>query len=178
MALPFSTNPMTMAENIRKLEDFDGSIPIDKIPKDYSADEVATGQKWVNGKEIYRRVLTGNFTEQTGAFSFVFGVIQNIKLISAYGFITEGAGVISTNIDCHTFGYNKTSGNLYATGIAVTYSLGTYDIIIEYVKEETPASDLNSNRELTTSPDASPEPEAEPVLKKATRKKTTNKEEE
>lgn len=167
MALPFSTNTMVMAENIRKLEDFDGSIPIDKIPKDYSTTEQDTGVKWVDGSEIYRKCVVYDGSGFTAATYKTITTINGINEVIE-GYCTSkltGAGyyyvlkpnsvraAINGGVD---FRFDSTVG---ATD-------GGYAIL--YYTKVAPSA-------LTASPDRAlnVEPEAEPEVKKVTKKKTT-----
>lgn len=164
-----STNPRIIAENIRKLDDLTqataatvAEIPVDKIPKDYSTTEQNTGVKWTDGKEIYSKTYSGAFPVITAATeSVTLGVIgSGFSLIDCILKCVTSTGVQFLN-QVFNVAYNPTSGNFVFNNVPNTFSEGSYDLVIYYIK-----------------PAANREPDVEPELKKVTRKKTTKKEEE
>ena len=54
-------------------------------PPAYSETETATGQKWIDGKDIYRLVLVGTFPVVTTSGAFTIAENLDINLISARG---------------------------------------------------------------------------------------------
>ena len=67
-----STNPRVMADNIRELSAGQAAqgtkleAEIEALGS-YSATEVDTGKKWIDGKSIYRRVIIGNTPAAEGS---------------------------------------------------------------------------------------------------------------
>lgn len=169
MALPFSTNPMTMAENIRKLDDLTqatassvASIPVDKIPKDYSTTETDTGIKWIDNKDIYVKTITGTLGENEITLDFVYD-----NIIFFYGSRKNTALNRAYDLNRAVQIY-FTSGTNVIIGTASGVSGQTFILVAYYTKPDP----VPGNREPDDAPDAEPE------LKKVTRKKTTKKEEE
>jgi hypothetical protein len=200
-----STNPRTMADNIRKLDDAvaaaaselpeveasdegkvltvdsEGSWAAEDLPPypvgnlDYSTTEQDTGVKWIDGKNIYRKVFsyttpsTGVTSEEVGTISDLDKVliIQNMNYTNINNYIDQQAS---------TYLYVSSTGSVMSyVGSAAAFLNIPGTAIIYYTKTE-------ASTELNASPDrelnAEPEQEAEPVLKKETRKKTTTNKKE
>lgn len=78
----------------------DGAVTADKLDPtilafgNYSTTEVDTGFKWIDGKSIYKRTLTGNITSAASAYNqttlLAPGTID--KLIDSLGYIMSGSG--------------------------------------------------------------------------------------
>lgn len=158
MSLPFSTNPMTMAENIRKLDGFDSTVPVDKIPKDYSTTEQNTGVKWIDGNEIYFRVIP--ITTPTTSYENVAQIANVDKVVDIRTILFDNTAYFCENRHLNTR-YNI-NGNIVVTASTSTTLQGIPAwIYIYYTKSA-----------------ATREPDEEPENKKVTKRKTTKKEEE
>ena len=139
-------NIKALSEQVAKLAGKVGLIPVDKIPKDYSNKEQDTGVKWIDGREIYQKVFT-DLTLQVG---------------SAWAVVGDITGDYVINVICNTTG---TSSNYYLgrinegklevySGRATQTSVDT--VIVWYLKSA-----------------PTREPDAEPEVKKVSKKKTT-----
>ena len=184
-----STNPRQLADNIRKLWDKFKSISGDLLPSRstattgqilkltgenktpswadeysytppaYSETEVNTGQKWIDGKDIYFIVLDGQFPGITQTTNIKVGELPNINLLYCIGTLISSTtlyngGNVSIN-------YTLSNGNVYFASVTTAFSEKYYKCIIYYTKPD-PAPE--------TRDDDTPE---EPEEKKTTRKKTT-----
>ena len=107
-------------------------------PRDYSTTETETGRKWIDDKPVYSVVLSGDIGEQTAQFTKIFGVINNITPIKIYGFIVNSSETVYNDIDHFDVAYSKAYGNIYASGLPVTYSEGSYYVCVEYTKDNIP----------------------------------------
>lgn len=108
--------------------------------KEYSTTEINTGNKWVDGKTIYRKVVT--FGALTNSADNVVGTISNVnKVIPPLTGIAYRGGMAVTlpNVERGNFewsiglGFNKTTGQI----IVSKAGYGTYDsgyVYIEYTK--------------------------------------------
>ena len=188
MKLADSLNPATQAENIKKLnaglEAVDAkTLPgtstattgqILKLtgenktpswadeysytPPAYSETEVNTGQKWIDGKDVYCQVLSGDFGEITATVSPIIGNIEGINfLYSVFNCIRSNGIVYSPN---NNVIYSPSTGNFTINGVSTTFSEGSYNVILYYTKHD-PAPE--------TRDDDTPEE----VKETKTRKKTT-----
>lgn len=191
-----STNPRILADNIRHLKGESGSQASDISTLQttvtaqgnaigalqiYDDAETDTGMKWIDGKNIYRKVFTGTSPVE-GNLDFPLNYDTIVEL---YGFYVTSAG--ATNYitrSANLFGNQGTNIRLSAASAASYQGVDCY-IIVDYTKPDPSA--LNS-----PAPDDTrfiePEPEVreseEPVIdepieepvKKTTRKKTTTTE--
>ena len=181
-----STNPRQLADNIRKLWDKFKSISGDLLPSRstattgqilkltgenktpswadeysytppaYSETEVNTGQKWIDGKDIYCLVLSG-ITPETGVEMSLSGY-SGINVIKFGGYIetiSHGIETIQTRTP------RISSAGTIGITLTSNYNGTAYAIIVYYTKPD-PAPE--------TRDDETPE---EPEAKKTTKKKTT-----
>ena len=178
--IPDSTNVRVMADNIRKLKtEVENAVELPSvettdegkvltvnssgkwtaldlppsIPKDYSTTEMATGLKWVDGKEIYCKVLSATFPSDASAV--VAGNIGLHETVIELAMLAKTAAGTSYII---TSGNNTVSSNGdVSTGTSLSVLQGRpFNMIVRYTK-------------------ASPtrEPDDEPETKKSTKRKTT-----
>ena len=185
-----STNPRQLADNIRKLWDKFKSISGDLLPSRstattgqilkltgenktpawadeysytppaYSETETLTGQKWIDGRDIYRKVYSGNFPVSADTFSYTLDSIADITPIDIMGFVATST--VYNNLPRFNVTYTPANTNLIIASIPATYSEGRYNFIFDYVK--TPAPE-------TLDDDTQEAPEE--VKETKTRKKTT-----
>ena len=163
LKLPNSIEPAVMAENIVHLRDaeasLDGRVSDLEVtaPKDYSTTETATGQKWIDGKDIYEITFSGVVSGETDvSYDIPFD-----SLISIFGItINANTGnIYEFNKYISAFGKADKSGFLIAHTSA--YAGNPYIVTFQYTK-----SDPTPGRAPEDS-DQEPEPEE----KKTTRKK-------
>lgn len=133
--LPDSMNVGVIAENIRSLQGSVSNLEASagKIPKDYSTTETNTGLKWIDGSEIYQRVVNGSFDAHDASFSFNYVEIPNIIPIASYGYIQDKNDSLYSDVEHFVVAYNGT--NVYSTGIPAAYSEGKYYFVLEYIKK-------------------------------------------
>lgn len=100
----------------------------------YSTSETFTGKYWINGKPIYRKVITGTKTGTTN----VIDTIPNITIVKFEG--TVSTSTIQLQLGTYLDATNNNSSIYYntSTGEISLYSPGVYNgryyAIVEYVK--------------------------------------------
>ena len=130
--------------------DYDGStVPSGWVEiDDYSTSEVNTGKKWIDGKPIYRKVLTGTTTTVDTAINIPHG-ISNYEyiMIDNKSFVksTSGSNTFILPINCPpntSSDYNKRPVRAYVSNNNISIYIGGYNgyssydyaIILEYTK--------------------------------------------
>lgn len=160
-----STNPRILADQIRELWKKIKSIT--GLP-DYSETEVNTGQKWIDGKDIYLKCYNIAETLSSGDIDTieidnVVNCFNRVNYTSAEEIalqVPNIQGLYTSNAYIRV-SYNENDGKLqYTAGGAF---IGANLIVIFYFTKPDPVPE---NRE----PDQDPEPE--PKTKKTTRKKS------
>lgn len=118
-----------------------------KNSKIYSTEEVDTGQKWINGKTIYRKVITGTTTTTNASFTVAHGITnyENI-MIDGKSFIKSvGASTFIIPANCPpntTDSYNRRPVRTTIVDDNISIYIGDYNgyssydyaIILEYTK--------------------------------------------
>ena len=117
---------------------------------DYSTTEQQTGEKWIDGKPIYRRVFTGNIVAAANALqatTLISSGIQN--LVKSGGWLQLGSDskiLLGTTTAQNTFPQIETISSIYLTGAgalalqsaSILARAGTtnnaYQIWVEYTK--------------------------------------------
>lgn len=128
-------------------------IPLEeKIPKDYSTTETATGQKWIDGKSIYRKVFTGDLPDATG--TVVVGEIGIGSQIISYDSMIFKTITTYNAYNTVTIYFRNNTGEVTFDIGSTQYLLGTYVLYIYYTKPN-------------------PTPGRAPEEKKTTKKKTS-----
>lgn len=103
----------------------------------YSTDEVATGKKWIDGKTIYRKVLTGT---SIPSGSFIGEITGFETVIKADGWIKEGSlgnwlpvgyGVVNGNTSNPQMRVDADSRVYFAVA---NYTVLKYIVTLEYTK--------------------------------------------
>lgn len=170
LKLPNSIEPAVMAENIVHLRDaeasLDGRVSDLEVtaPKDYSTTETATGQKWIDGKEIYCKVITGTFPEISTTSSQEVGELEFNEIISITSILERGDDFKYINYFQSYWISIAGSKKIYLNNVNVYCSEKPYKIIVEYTKPDpTPGR----------APEDEPEEVKEPEENKTTKKKTT-----
>ena len=135
-------------------------------PPAYSTDEVNTGQKWIDGRDIYCKSYSGTLPEITSTQNIVIDNIENIELINFINTLSDG---IRTYTNRYPLVYNISVGNVGIYNVSTTFSEEAYTATIFYVKTPpVPANLADNTREETE----------EPIEElKTIKKKTTKKEE-
>lgn len=162
MGLVDSTNPKTMAENIKKLEimvkSAGSEVPtpgagdtgkIIKVglsgyeledeysytPPAYVAEgETNTGVKWTDGKDIYKKIITGTTPTESGTATLAT-LTGYDTIICWYG--TIGDTIIHEIERSLDINFSYISGNLGSSFSGSTLNV-PYKLIIEYTKSTTP----------------------------------------
>lgn len=126
-----------------------GILP--RIPADYSTEEVNTGRKWIDEKDIYCKVLSGTTSEDTGNetigninFDTIVSMDLNLKRNNpSDAFIYLSAPPLLANY---------VSGNfLIPKGTNASYLSASYVAIIYYTKPDpVPAQADNETRKRKT----------------------------
>lgn len=188
-----STNPRVLADNVRHLAGASGSQASDistlqnavEALGTYSTDEVDTGKKWVDGNNIYRKIITieslPNNTYQSYAHN-----ISNIDTIVRFYGVTK----ITNDNAARMLGYSGSGTNGFIVSLSNISITTNSDMSgfsayvgIEYTKSASPAALTSPAPDDTRSIEPEvreeepiiDEPIEEPVVevKKTTRKKTT-----
>ena len=143
-----STNPRVMADNIRDLNARSlGTIAQVEALQTYSSDETDTGKVWIDGRKIYRRILTGTTPNDNTATTVINTSGMNIVEIVTFmaSVFSEGSGVFRTvpgSTAWYIFGANP-GVRIYAT--SASYQNLPLTVVIEYMKEAAPAGLLAPN---------------------------------
>ena len=144
-----------------------GILP--RIPKDYSTEETPTGQKWIDGKEIYCKTFVGDIE--------AISELTNIQLAENFSNMIWSVGYVATSNDRYYClnGYVSSTIRsslalqndiLYLT-VGTGLSEGSYEIIVFYTKPDPVPAQLDKGTGMITGED--PEPETK-------KRKTTKKE--
>ena len=159
--LPESKNIQTIADNIRSLENQINALDVEIPPhasadagkilavdskgdlewkKEYSytppayssTEEVNTGQKWIDGKDIYMKMLSGTFPEITTATNMPIGIIEGAEsIVNTYSLIKSGSTSIINRY--YIVFYSNTYG-FQMGNVSTAYSECDYIAIIYYTK--------------------------------------------
>ena len=127
------------------LVDKNGNIMNPKIPRYekkglHSVDEIKTGNKWVNGKPIYRKVFSGT---KSGALQFNISDLNIDEVTNAYGnlHVQEGSDNQYRHIPSYGSSSNYVSyevslntNTLNIVGATAAYSQGEVTFVLEYTK--------------------------------------------
>ena len=146
-------NIKALSEQVARIDGKVGSIPVGKIPKDYSTTETDTGLKWIDGKAIYCKVYTGNIPAITSN--------TNITLDEAAINLVYTHGTVSTSGDAEydipfystsaltAYVSNDPTNHLYVR-VGTTFSEGKYKIICYYTKITTNEPTTKATRKKST----------------------------
>lgn len=132
------TDNLTSDSGTDALSAKQGKILNDKITNlsTYSAEEINTGEKWINGKNIYRKVLTGT---KTSAEDLNIDVGSNIDIMFIVSARLDGPGHYllpfyeSGEVFCRI---ELDGNNIKIKSGTSAYAQGTVTIIVEYTKQE------------------------------------------
>ena len=133
----------------------------------YSETEINTGRKWIDGKDIYCKVYTGNYGEISSTTNFEIESNFTYNIISSYLKSTTSSGYKLALVN---FGVDPTN-KLIAYNVSTSYSNGDYTGIIYYTKP-TPSALTSSDPTREAEPEIIEEPEPET---KSTRTKKSTK---
>ena len=149
-----STNPRVMADNIRHLTAGEqaNTTAIGTNTSSISAlqtfdtDETNTGMKWIDDKDIYRKVLTG--TSETGTISITVLTLYIEQLTDVRIFVKDnddvlyGIGYRYSNTLVY---WNISSGSLnIVLGSTAPATPVSYVVILEYTKTDPAPEELTS----------------------------------
>ena len=152
-------NIKALSEQVARLDGKVGSIPVGKIPKDYSTTEMDTGIKWIDGNEIYTKAYHGTIPNITENTTIELDVNFN-NIIYALGSVRE-----NTNLTYMIPFYSTSTLVSYIINSAVNglgirlspnFKNGIYDLVVYYTKPTAPSK----------SPDDEPETKATKAAKK------------
>ena len=105
----------------------------------YSTEETFTGKYWIDGKKIYRKVLTGTFTgDNENDINIAY--LGTVNIVSMQGTINNGSFIfpinnyygLSTEYWVSTF-YDNYTGYLKMNA-GNKYTDDPYIVIVEYIK--------------------------------------------
>lgn len=129
-------------------------------PPAYSETEVNTGQKWIDGKEIYMKVISGTVPAIEASSNItVDELTSDINLIDGVTIFISG-DVVSLNRFYLTF--TKGTHILRANGVTVAFASSPYSVIYYYTKPDPVPAQVDKAGE-----------DPEPETKKTTRKKSS-----
>lgn len=131
------TDNLTSDSATNALSANQGKILNDKISNanTYSSQETNTGKKWINGKNIYRKVLTGTKTSE----DLILNVASNIETMFIVSARLDGPGHYllpfyeSGEVFCRI---ELDGNNIKIKSGTSAYAQGTVTIIVEYTKQE------------------------------------------
>lgn len=130
-------------------EDGEWGLDTPKSIPDYSTTETATGQKWIDGRDIYAKTYTGSITTNYQTIDADFNGQNEIIKADAYVSTDAGGmsnGYISSNWCC-AVSYNTSQFlNIY-TGSGL--SEGTYKVTVYYVKPAEPEAAKTTKKKTT-----------------------------
>ena len=115
-------------------------------PWDYSStNEVNTGQKWIDGKDVYCKVFTGTFGSDNTPVTA--GTISDIgSIVNCYLITVDNAHLLKLFVTTYIT-VNETNGNVVATPLNATYFEQDFSAVVYYTKV-TP--ELTATRKKTT----------------------------
>jgi len=131
----------TSIANAERLNHIEDGIYDNSLDNVYSTSETDTGKVWIDGKPIYRKVIT-NTTPESGSVSKTIGTISNIESLvsligniynSSYGFIPIPFNVDSNN---NNKLYIDENGNVISENNNGVWQNKTIIVIVEYTKSE------------------------------------------
>ena len=111
----------------------------------YNTTETLTEQRWIDGKPLYRKVITGTMAASpvdviinTGLSGISnTGHIMNTKIVQSDGLVRSGASsyYISDTNECISY-YNQVTGviTIYVSNSNASYANASYQIVLEYTK--------------------------------------------
>lgn len=124
------------SENLNKMQkDLKDKIEQINNSRIYSTEEINTGKKWIDGQDIYSKVLTGTKTSD----DLIIKVGDNIDKMFIISARFDGAGhyVIpfyeSEQVYCRL---ELDGNNIKIRGGSSAYAQGTATLIVEYTKQE------------------------------------------
>lgn len=128
---------LTSASTIDALSAKQGKILNEKITNanTYSTEEINTGKKWIDGKDIYRKVLIGTKTSE----DLILNVASNIDTMFIISGKLDGEGHYllpfyeSGDIFCRV---EFDENNIKVKGGTSAYAQGTVTFIVEYTKTD------------------------------------------
>lgn len=99
----------------------------------YSTDETKTNKVWIDGKPIYRKVITGNVSNGSIAHG-----LTNVDFVNAYGYFIASSGNFMP-LPSLRVNYNNYSAGFYVNATNVLFdkgadATGTAYITLEYTK--------------------------------------------
>lgn len=106
----------------------------------FTTTESLTGQTWIDGKPVYRKVLEGGSVSAGGTTNLATGITNLDKVIDAYGFAYDSAGDWFPLSRAHKNGnysityYWNASGNNFSVETGSDIALSSFVIIVEYTK--------------------------------------------
>jgi hypothetical protein len=115
----------------------DGMYRINSFQTDYSTEEKVVG-KWIDGKPIYQKTLTGTFTSSANQ-SIPHGIANFEQAINVFGYLESSSSNVDYNIPIgfyngtQYFGVFFDSTNLQAR-IQTVYYGRSYNITVQYTK--------------------------------------------
>ncbi len=125
------------SENLNKMQkDLKDKIEQINNSRTYSTEEVNTGKKWINGKDIYSRVLTATKVLSADLNINVGNNIDTMLVISAR---LDGPGHYvlpfyeSEQVYCRL---ELDGNNIKVKSGSSAYAQGTVTLVVEYTKQE------------------------------------------
>lgn len=132
-----------------RVEDLTGRIVTDekRLPPNYSTDEIATGVKWVDGKDIYRKIYTGTLptfegtTTQTVISTFTDNLIEGHSLLFASDYVYFDRFPIRQHISTNEIDlYNVQAG----------FSGVDFTVILYYTKPDPVPAEVTTKKSRKT----------------------------
>ena len=99
---------------------------------DYSETEVNTGKKWINGKDIYMKVITGVFPVIETSTNVNIDYTLDGTLIDCSAYLTNN----DTFSKRYTYAYTYRTNQFTFYSVSTGFSEATYYIILYYTKPD------------------------------------------
>lgn len=110
----------------------------------YSTEETKTGNYWIDGKPIYRKVLEGTLPTTAGTYAITHNISNISQVINQYGMTVAGADGGFRELDFSYFGSSTWTSDIYTTNAYTFVQCGTdfatchgnkkIYIVLEYTK--------------------------------------------
>lgn len=136
-----------------------------------STEEVNTGQKWIDGKDIYCKYFSGDLPEIVSQTTINLFQIENISRLISLNILYVP---VSGNTAYNCFNILITSSNyIQAVSVSSSYSSGTFSGVVYYTKTSPTISNARAvNGTEPVDKGTGEEPEQETKTTKRTKKTT------
>lgn len=118
----------------------------DNYNLDYSTSEITTNQKWIDGNDIYSKVITGTFPVITESTSVDLGTLEVDDIVNTVLVIKRTNNTI-IDLSNYSVQHNPTNNVLFISNVGSPNSESAYHLIVYYTK---PAPTPETKKKKTT----------------------------